>query len=187
MCYFALNWGQFCSKCSRFLSSIWVWKLLIKVYSHISQGPMSLTNYVKQKSYTFWVLCHSQVCFLTKITSYSCSSVLRATRDCLESVSVPQCHFLHTILQSMMSSIWKYFSSCRLGLTVHWLPRDLPWTWHTITHEDSGAAPHTGRLNIGCTQCWPSLSTGCPGTYPGHGTPSHMRTVVLHYIQVGSI
>ena len=37
----AFTWGQFCRKYSRYLSEIWVWKLLIWYYSHISLGPIS--------------------------------------------------------------------------------------------------------------------------------------------------
>ena len=38
----AFAWGQFHRKCSRHLSLMWVWKLLIQGDSSISWGPMSL-------------------------------------------------------------------------------------------------------------------------------------------------
>ena len=40
----AFIWKQFHRKCSRYLSLIWVWKLLIWYLSGISQGPMSKPN-----------------------------------------------------------------------------------------------------------------------------------------------
>ena len=38
--FVAFTWEQFYKKCARYLYLIWLWKLLIKDYSHISQGPM---------------------------------------------------------------------------------------------------------------------------------------------------
>ena len=39
LCYLFI-WEQFHSKCSRYLSLIWVWKLLIQDYNHTSQGSI---------------------------------------------------------------------------------------------------------------------------------------------------
>ena len=37
----AFSWGQFHRKCPRYISLLWVWKLLIQHSSHISQGPLN--------------------------------------------------------------------------------------------------------------------------------------------------
>ena len=47
----AFTWGKFHQKCSRYLSLIWVWKLLIHYYDHISQWPMSQLD-ISLNSYT---------------------------------------------------------------------------------------------------------------------------------------
>ena len=72
----AFIWGQFCRKCSWYLSLIWVWKLLIQDLSPISQGQC-IKNSVQCTSLIVPVMATRVTCTIVRSIRQNNSSGFR--------------------------------------------------------------------------------------------------------------